>query len=407
MAKIIDYTKSFKQIDKFFEKFNEGKTMSDPTRLKSNTKAIAYTLIKLYGHHLYQKKMLFVKGSIGAELYDDIPPLSTNNIRIAEKVNCTDRTVKRHIKKLVDSGLIIKKINHGRVNNYELWIDPEIIGVKKKLDLKQINKVISDEIVKSNLKELAVIEDASKSSLRTKSPLNVSCDTETKNLDNINNTPVDKESLKSDDSNSVSPKVETQETTQDTRESKLKKITPKNKTQKNNEKSSAKSKASDKYIKMLIDFLWNYSVFAIYKDFEMEDHQEMIAKQHFQKYFAKSTSKEQAKRWYDQYIKRIGMASIYFKNHPDFEIHLPSHYFDTENKKGFVGTRGWYLKYTEGKIKTAKNRILNLSLRKIKAAPKDVGVYTTAQQSVSRFKDKNLLEKFNKRVIEIHEKIND
>ena len=402
MAKIIDYSKSFKQIDKFFEEFNKGKSMGDKTRLKSNAKAIAYTLIKLYGHHLYKKKMLFVKGTIGAELYDDIPPLSTNNIRISEKVGCTDRTVKRHVKRLVEAGLIVKKVNHGRVNNYELWINPEILGVKKKLDLKEINQKISAEILREDSEKTENKNPSPISSLRTKSPLNVSCDTETKNINNINNTTVDKESLKSDDSNSVSPKVETNETTLETRESQPKKSTTNKKTEKKETKSSAKSKELDKYITTVVDFLWNISKSLIYTDFELEDHQEPIAKKHLKRYFEKAPNKETAKRWYQQYTKRITMASTYYKNHPEYEIHLPSHYFDPTNKKGFTATKIWYIKFLESRIKNNKNRILNAAIRQIKIAPKDFGVFQSAQQKVNRFKDDKLIEKFNKKVIEIH-----
>lgn len=153
MKKNIDFKKSFTAIDRFFNEFNEGKTMQDKTRLKANSKATAYAIIRLYGNYLYSKKMLFVDGKAGAKL-DEIPPLSTNNVRIAEHINATDRTVRNHIKKLIDAGLITKKVNHGRVNNFELWINPEILGVKKKLDLAEINKTISKQIIEANTEEI-------------------------------------------------------------------------------------------------------------------------------------------------------------------------------------------------------------------------------------------------------------
>jgi len=395
MTKLINYTICFKQIDKFFEKFNEGKTMTDATRLKSNTKSIAKALITLYGRDLYKKQMLFIEGTIGSELYDDVPPLSTNNIRIAKSVNCGDRTVKRHILKLVDAGFISKKVNHGRVNNYEVWINPEILGVKKKLDLKEINKVISTQILAPNSQKTATTENEKKPSLRTERPLNSSSELKSKNITNINNTLVDD----SDDSNSVSPKVETKEQKQDTRESKSKKNTTKNKTEEKTKKSSAKSEVLTKYINTMVGFLWNYAIKSIYVDFEMMEHQELIGKQHLIKYFHRATNQKEAGNLYEMYVKRVGMASVYYKKYPDYEIHLPSHYFDPNNKKGFTATAFWYKKWIEGKKKTAKNKVLNLALRRIKAAPKDVSVYIQAQQSVYKTKDKDLLDKFNKRVI--------
>lgn len=410
MEKKINYSKSFKAIDEFFEKYNDGKTMGDKTRLKANTKATAYAIIRLYGNYLYSKKMLFVKGTIGAELCNDIPPLSTNNIRIAEHINTTDRTVRNHIKKLVDVGLIVKKVNHGKLNNFELWLNPEILGIKKKLDLKEIQAKISKEIINSNTEEINQKNEALNLSQRKNLPLNVSCDTETKNLDNTNNTTVDKESLKSDNI-SVSSKAETKDTEQETRESKttknsnptkkLKKISSKQKVSPENKEVSPKKIELEKHIKSLIDFLWSLSVSLIYNDMELEEHQQIIAKRHFQQFFKKATSKEIASRWYKQYCKRITMASIYYKNHPEYEKHLPSFYFDPENEKGFRATKGWYVKYTTSKLKQAKNRLLSLSIRQIEAAPNDAGIYLTVQQRINKFNDQELMDRFNKKVLEI------
>lgn len=430
MANLIDYSKSLKQIELFFEKYNEGKTMGDPTRLKSNTKSVAEALIRIYGSYLYKKGFLFVPGTVGAELYNEIPPLSTNNVRIAEKINATGRTVRTHIKKLVDAGFIIKKTTHGRANNFELWINPEILGVKKKMNSNEIQSKITNEILKNEAEEEANNLASPPPPMRKNFPLNVSLDTENRNLDNDDNSSVDKESnsvspkVETDkESSSVSPKVETIETTTETeletRERKQgneqKKVPPKkNKasgTDKNGDSSGGtdessfaqqKKKELDEYIKKLIDSLWQLAVMFIYKDMELEEHQVIIAKKHLKKYFKGVDSKEAAKRWFEQYGKRLSMAETFYKNNPGYEKYLPSFYLDPTNKKGFVATKTWYLKYLKSKEKQAKTRMLNLAIQKVEAAPKDVGVYTSAQQSLSRFKDKELLDKFNKKVQSIN-----
>lgn len=427
MANLIDYSKSLKQIELFFEKYNEGKTMGDPTRLKSNTKSVAEALIRIYGSYLYKKGFLFVPGTVGAELYNEIPPLSTNNVRIAEKINATGRTVRTHIKKLVDAGFIIKKTTHGRANNFDLWINPEILGVKKKMNLSEIQSKITNEILKNEAEEEA-------NNLASPPPphaenFSAKCilDTENRNLDNDDNSSVDK--VSQSDDNSVSPKVETIETTTETeletRERKQSQITKQGNEQKkvaakknkaagtdksgdssgntdDNSFSKQKKKELDEYIKKLIDSLWQLAVMFIYKDMKLEEHQVIIAKKHLKKYFKGVDSKEAAKRWFEQYGKRLSMAETFYKNNPGYEKYLPSFYLDPTNKKGFVATKNWYIKYLKSKEKQAKTRMLNLAIRKVEAAPKDVGVYTSAQQSLSRFKDKELLDKFNKKVKSIN-----
>ncbi|MFA5670499.1 MAG: winged helix-turn-helix domain-containing protein [Balneolaceae bacterium] len=417
MANLIDYSKSLKQIELFFEKYNEGKTMGDPTRLKSNTKSVAEALIRIYGSYLYKKGFLFVPGTVGAELYNEIPPLSTNNVRIAEKINATGRTVRTHIKKLVDAGFIIKKVTHGRANNFELWVNPEILGVKKKMNLNEIQSKITNEILKNETEEEANNSTSSSSPMRKNFPLNVSLDTENRNIDNDDNSSVDK--VSPSDNNSVSPKVETIETTTETeletRERKQSQVTKqeneqkkvaakKNKAAGTDESSFAqqKKKELDEYIKKLIDSLWQLAVMFIYKDMKLEEHQVIIAKKHLKKYFKGVDSKEAAKRWFEQYGKRLSMAETFYKNNPGYEKYLPSFYLDPTNKKGFVATKTWYLKYLKSKEKQAKTRMFNLAIQKVEAAPKDIGVYTSAQQSLSRFKDKELLDKFNKKVQSIN-----
>lgn len=428
MAKLIDYSKSLKQVDLFFEQYNEGKTMGDPTRLKSSTKAVAYAIIRLYGNFLHTRGMLFVKGSIGAELYKDIPPLSTNNVRIAEKVNTTGRTVRTHIKKLVDAGLILKKITHGRKNNFELWVNPEILGVKKKLNLSEINSKITNEIIKAEEQEQNENTTPSTPPMRKNFPLNVSCDTDNRNIDNDNNSDVDK--VSQSDDNSVSPKVETKDTTTETKMETRERTQPNNQKQENEQKKVAakktnttgplddnnlteatqsfaeqKRKELDIYLEKMINKLWDLAAMLIYSKMELEEHQVVIAKKHLRNYFKNCRSKEEANHWFGIWSKRLSMAANYYKNHPDFEIYTPSFYFDPTNEKGFVATRNWYVKYLKNKEKQAKSRFLNAVLRKLEANP-DISVYAQATQTLSRFKDKQLMDKFNQKAEQIILKAN-
>ncbi|MBW4968757.1 winged helix-turn-helix transcriptional regulator, partial [Pseudoalteromonas sp. CR1] len=79
--------------------------------------AIASTakdIIKIYGLSL-------LKASNVTTLdLKNLPPLKTNNLQLAKMGNASPRTIQRHLKRLIDAGIIINKIWHGTNSGYDL-----------------------------------------------------------------------------------------------------------------------------------------------------------------------------------------------------------------------------------------------------------------------------------------------
>ena len=71
----------------------------------------------------------YVAGALPANIYAEserYPSLLTNNSRLGEWCDCTDKTIYNHRKQLEGLG-VIKTSFRGRKNDYELWITPEIL----------------------------------------------------------------------------------------------------------------------------------------------------------------------------------------------------------------------------------------------------------------------------------------
>ncbi|TAF48648.1 MAG: hypothetical protein EAZ63_03605 [Runella slithyformis] len=71
----------------------------------------------------------YVAGALPANIYaqaERYPSLLTNNTRLGEWCDCTDKTIYNHRKQLEALG-VIKTQFRGRKNDYELWITPEIL----------------------------------------------------------------------------------------------------------------------------------------------------------------------------------------------------------------------------------------------------------------------------------------
>ena len=56
----------------------------------------------------------------------ELPSLLTNNVRLAEICDCTDRTIRNHMRTMADLKLLRTKFR-GREHNFELWISEEIL----------------------------------------------------------------------------------------------------------------------------------------------------------------------------------------------------------------------------------------------------------------------------------------
>lgn len=69
--------------------------------------------------------------------------LSTNNVELAEDLKVSKDSIKRQIKRLIQAGFITHKVNHGRKQNYELLLSPDlyVLECRKALRVDWLKKM--------------------------------------------------------------------------------------------------------------------------------------------------------------------------------------------------------------------------------------------------------------------------
>lgn len=118
-----DFTLSFKMLEREVYRINKGKDRKN--RVKRTE---IDTMKKLITFYCIQLTDLLPK---------ELNSLKANNKGIASQVNSTTRTVQRHLKKLVEVGLIAKK-NHGAKANFEVWISPKILFINEQVIIQGV-----------------------------------------------------------------------------------------------------------------------------------------------------------------------------------------------------------------------------------------------------------------------------
>ena len=168
---VINYNTAFKALDAYIKAYN-SRTEDLSLQVRQSVASTAKELIRIYGISL-------VKAN-GIEKFDkeNLPSLKTNNVQLSKLSNSSTRTVQRHIKKLMQAGVITKKIWHGTNSSYELWINPNILLVKEKESQKVAKRLLNEVIEKTSL--MAQNEQFEQEQT-TKCLHTESCDTSNKN----------------------------------------------------------------------------------------------------------------------------------------------------------------------------------------------------------------------------------
>lgn len=106
------FPESKKAFEVFYEKYNIDKPLRD--QLRSSHYEVYIDLMRQYRNQL-------IKGNKTFTIKDHKPPievleLTTNRVRTAKRLKKSKETVGRCISRLIDSGVIKNKVNHGRLN---------------------------------------------------------------------------------------------------------------------------------------------------------------------------------------------------------------------------------------------------------------------------------------------------
>ncbi|GAA0892584.1 hypothetical protein GCM10009122_22630 [Fulvivirga kasyanovii] len=118
--KIINYSHSYKALDRYIEEYNMPRT-AIADKLRGGVVLTAKEIIRIYGISLLKSNAI----APGEEL----PSLRTNSQQLAGFIKSSDRTIRRHINRLSEAGIITEKVWHGSNADYELWINTKVLYI--------------------------------------------------------------------------------------------------------------------------------------------------------------------------------------------------------------------------------------------------------------------------------------
>lgn len=425
---LIQYTETFRALDRYIKRHNEDqKKLSDCVR--QATASTARDIIRIYG-------LFLAKANSVQELdINNLPPLRTNNVQLAGMGNASRRTIQRHIGRLMDAGIILKKKWHGTNSSYELWLNPKVIRVGKKPDKEVVEKRLkerfdrSDEYDRNNegpegLTTGCPHSDSGYNSYAFNNLLIAG--------ENVENPP-EKESSgevsgyasghekkrsslsltgKSDSGYAVSghtgekagkisggaaeeagEKVRAKRAGgQETGEVKSPRTDP------------ARSASLNWYVMML----WNLAKNTIYRNTYLTERQVQRAQELLYLWY-EPVADDKLQAVHQVYVERMGLVRKFVERDPNRRfVQLPNRYFDPDNPSGFRGSRKWWQLDQKQKIQVRAKLILHAQIRRYvlnqqkpphKQKP-PLELYRQCEMRVSKLRKPELLDQFHAAVLD-------
>ncbi|WP_062055962.1 hypothetical protein [Aquimarina longa] len=418
---IINYSLSFKRLDRFTFQFNNNQEAIS-TQIRQSMLATAREVIKVYGAFLTKSN------KISPLDFHNLPSLRTNNIQLAKITQASGRTMQRHIKRLLECGILTKKIWHGSHSSYELFINPKILW---------INGLGSVDNTQNNRKEektLTTDNQVFKKINSSKCPHSYTY----KRTYKTNNTLIAVEKLRNSwRVNFGRASGLTQKTTKkETKKTRRKDLLAEDARRKDawrdqiefDEKTAQGRQTGAEKIKIRqhkncehsfcdpsrhafllqhVDELWKLAKEKLYKNIWLNKRQCDIAKTLLYKWY-EPVSNERIKHTHQVYIERIDLVVKYIEKDPlNRFVTLPYLYFDCKNPKGFAGTKSWYEAEKAYQIKSKFQRIVREQIRKFKkneakdtaeARPR-LEVYRECEQRLDKLEIPALVKQFYAAVI--------
>lgn len=389
---IIHFSTVFKVLDQFVKTHNSNSdTLSN--HLRQPIVATAKEIIKIYALSLLKAH------KVQPLELDNIPPLETNSAQLAKMANVSNRTIRRHIQRLLDANVLTEKVFKGRKANYELRFNSNILLIS---GIKVVNK---DQFEEHDQKKETTDNQFFKTSLRTTCPQsNPSNNSYINNVIIAVNKNLQRSSLSltshyftgNESSNKFSRYVE-KEGAKQTNEPLTqgtpgaKKNVPKNAeisekcssnpydlqnnvVEKEGQSKEVRKQAKDtasmletscfSSLNLYVNSLWNLSKETIYKNTFLTEHQELRAKELLRDWYEPVAEPNLAKV-HNIYVQRIELVRKYLaKDTENRYVQLPDRYFDVTNKYGFTGTKAWYETHIRAKRKTRLKLILHAQIRR-------------------------------------------
>lgn len=392
MARIINFTQSFRQVDQFIDQYNETSEYRDQVKLPERT--LAKEIIKIYSAMLGRRRNL-------TELAE-MPSLYTNNVQLAGRLRRSPRSVMRYVKRLIACGLLVDKKFHGSNSSYEVWINPELIHLESPAMLHKgqgrpsvrplqimpncpdTESFSSEEKDKNNL--IIVQNSVDKESPSTQKPHFHSSDEEkylkgTSSSSGVMNTPADTFGADLGEHEQV---TDNQSTTG----------------VENHAPNTVRNTAPTSVLReKLKQEFWETAMRVLYGSQYLSPNSQVHGRKALDV-------------WYDmvpdgaldgvhrQYMRRLWHARKYVDRDPENRfIPVPQTYFNVNNPKGFTGTKAWDKSWKENKFTTRCQVIYRKTIgsytRNLKTGKvPQMEMYRRCEQRLGKLKNPGVLQQF-------------
>ncbi|MBI2271032.1 MAG: hypothetical protein HYU69_11870 [Bacteroidetes bacterium] len=410
---VIHYPTAFKALDCYIDTYNEcAENRKD--KLRTGAVMTAKELIRIYGISL-------LKANGSKEIVaENLPTLQTNNMQLAKLVKCSSRTIQRHVLKLQTAGIITSKIFHGSNSNFELLINPQILLVKRKLNVDNVKKEFQEAIERSKQIDL---KSTFSEFQKTNCP-----DTYSGNINKINNNIIigvhnseQRSSLSltskinsgnvsgnrsGDTGEIVKVSFEKQKNSVEKKFQETGEIV--SRADKSGHRNIAPDPARDNSLLLNVSLFWMTARNLLYKNVDLTEHQVEIAKKLIRKLY-EPASTENLDKIHQHYIQRISLVAKYIKKDPvNRYVTLPYLYFDTNNLKGFVGTKKWYQDDQKRKREVERELTLSRVIRKFHNNEKKettikkpaLQLFRECENTIGKFNDPSLTQRFHAAVLQ-------
>lgn len=433
---IIHFSIAFKALDTFVAQHN-ATSDSLSTRLRQPVIATAREIIRIYGASLLKASK---KASFNAST---IPPLKTNNVQLAKVSHVSTRTIKRHLKKLVQANIITQKIWHGSNASYELYLNPKIL-------LISCQKTVNNSTIRKKIEKLKSTDNQ----LFKKEYLTSCPHTDSSNNSYINNIIIavnkklDAHSQRSSLSltaNYLSGNKTGNNFTRYTEKEGIPKMTElptqgtlgarnfyqkesiihkeykynqfHNDAEKEGKPLEVKTQAKDtdsrlgasrvSFLTSYTEKLWEFARQSIYKDQFLNSYQITTAKKLLFDWYV-PVKDQHLEKVHQVYMARLKLVKKYLdKDREKRFVQLPDRYFDTKNPFGFTGTKVWHENQMRNKRKTRLKLITHAQIRRFlnnekkqtsKQKPRLL-LFRDCEQKIKKLGKPKLLEQFYKSVL--------
>lgn len=420
---VIHYPTAYKALDRFIDTYNESVEKST-ARLRTGAVMTAKELIRIYGISL-------LKTNGYQEIdRDNLPTLQTNNLQLAKLVKCSSRTIQRHIIKLRAAGIVTSKIFHGSNSNFEVLINPKILLVKEKLPVDNPKNQFSDRL--NPISQNSLKADFSKFQ-KTNCPDTYSGNTGKQNnniIIAVHNSELSASDNSGNEKRSSLPLTDFIDSgdlsgngTGDTGEiakacSEKQENIDENKFKNTGEIASRADKSGDRNVSpdpardnsltLYTSLLWLMARNLLYKEVDLTERQILIAKKLIRKLY-EPASTANIPNVHQHYVERISLVAKYVRKDPlNRYVPLPYKYFDTNNLKGFVGTKKWYQADQLRKREVERELILKRVIRKYQNNEKKepskkrpvIQMFRECENTIGKFNDASLTQRFHAAVLQ-------